>query len=166
MTGFPLSGALTRAGVGASDTQNRRIRHSGAPSWLLEHLIATGAMDHQGVSRRARIRHCRDCGLAVLAGFDADLCARTVAVDPHPLTALGEAMAHIGGRYTVALHRGARDELDARTEGRISHAPAGSGRFDVLAEHRCGDRSLEPFATTSAYQAAALPASLPQEAPF
>lgn len=113
--------------------------------WVQRALVIAGHIDEHGNSRRARARHCPRCGLIVLTGYDDDLCARLVTVDPTPLSALGEALAHVAGRYTRTLtHRGGRLELDKRDANQIASKPAGitGNRFDVLAEHRCGDLTL------------------------
>lgn len=113
--------------------------------WVQKALLTAGHIDEQGNSRRARARHCPRCGLIVLVGYDADLCARLVTCDPTPLTTIGEAVAYLQGRYTRELaFRAGRLELDQRDANRITRWPATAtgNRFDVLAEHRCSDRSL------------------------
>jgi hypothetical protein len=124
---------------------------------LESHLIRTGAISPDGTTRRAQPRRCR-CGARILVGLDADRCALRADVDPTPLSALGEALAHLEGRRTYALNPdGGRIVLDYRDAGRIAHRPAGTGRFDVMAEHRCHQptnlpnlptwsRELEPLA--------------------
>jgi hypothetical protein len=127
-------------------------------------LVENGSMDVAGNTRRAKARGCTRCHAPVIAGYDADLCARLVVVDPYPLTALGEAVAQLQGRYTCALHRGGRPELDTRTDWRIAHTPAGSKRFDVLASHVCNDDSLLAFTCPSVFTRAAI--DLAQPCPF
>lgn len=120
--------------------------------WVTRALQTAGHIDENGNSRRARARHCRDCGLIVLTGYDADTCARLVTVDPTPLSPLGEALAHLAGRYTCALrYLGGRLELDTRHHHQIASQPAGTpgNRFDVLAQHRCGDLTLRQLAAPS-----------------
>lgn len=99
----------------------------------------------------------------VITGFDGDTVAMTAVVDPAPLSALGEALAQLAGRYTVSLDtEGGRLVLNARTSWRIPARPAGAGRFDVLAEHRCSAPPLPSIPT--AYQRTAVTTT--QEAPF
>jgi hypothetical protein len=110
------------------------------PHWLAQHLVDAGHWDVAGVGRNARGRRCRDCGDWVLAGLDADRCAEVVYVDPTPLTALGEAMAHIAGLSTYALRReGPGFRLDHRSRWHIAGTPAGSPgqRHDVVSAHQC-----------------------------
>lgn len=92
-----------------------------------------------GVGRRVQARTCRTCHAPVLAGADGDVCGRVRQVDPDPLDKVGEALAVLTGRYTVALWR-TRDryELEARDQWSIAGSPPPQARFDVLAEHVCG----------------------------
>lgn len=113
----------------------------GVPQWLAQHLINAGHWDVNGLSRNARGRRCRDCGDWVLAGWDADRCAGTAYVDPTPLSALGEAMALVGGldTYLLRRHEGRTFRLDRRHRWAIASKPAGHPglRGDVVAEHQC-----------------------------
>jgi len=106
--------------------------------WLLDHLIRTGHLTETGLSRRARIRTC-PCHQLVLAGLDEDICAFEVACDPNPLSPLGEALALVEGRRTLAVHRDrGRWVLDRRDHHDIAADPAGTKhREDVVREHRC-----------------------------
>lgn len=117
----------------------RTPRSQPAADWLLAHLQTAGHLTANGIGRRARPRTCR-CGNQILAGLDDDTAALEAHADPWPLTALGEALAHIEGRHAWALHHhGGRYVLDWRDASRITHQPAGSRtRMDVLREHRCG----------------------------
>ena len=121
------------------------------PTWLRDHLLRTGHIAETGVSRGAKLRRCRRCGVFVLTGLDADMCALEVQADPTPLSPLGEAFAVVEGRRTFALHRaGGRWEIDWRDAGDIASHPAGSARReDVLRQHRCGDQD-QPAALTAA----------------
>jgi hypothetical protein len=114
------------------------------PTWLQHHLEQAGLWDSDGTTRAARARRCRSCRDYVIVGLDADRCALPVAVDPDPLTELGEAAALIAGRRTFALsYRTGRLELDLRTTYEIrSVRQRDSGRVDVLAEHVCGCPSI------------------------
>lgn len=109
-----------------------------AERWLVDHLVRTGHLTETGLSRRARIRTC-SCRQLVLAGLDDDTCALEVTCDPHPLSPLGEALALVEGRRTLALHRdGSRWVLDRRDSYDITAEPAGTKhREDVVREHRC-----------------------------
>ena len=108
-------------------------------SWLLDHLIRAGHVTETGATRRARIRTCPSCHEPILIGLDADSCAIEAHVDPTPLTALGEALAVVEGRWTWALRReGTRYVLDPRDHHDIAWAPAATvARTDVLRAHRC-----------------------------
>lgn len=108
-------------------------------TWLRDHLIRAGHMTEKGLTRRAKIRHCARCGLALLTGLDAEMCALEAACDPSPLSPLGEALALVEGRRTWALHsEGGRWVLDRRDEDEIASEPAASHlRQDVLRQHRC-----------------------------
>lgn len=112
------------------------------PPWIQTALITAGHLDETGNSRRARARHCTRCGLITLTGYDDDTAARLVTCDPRPLTAYGEALALTTGRYTRTINaRAGRLELDKRDHWQIHSHPAGhpTNRYDVLAQHRCGD---------------------------
>lgn len=113
--------------------------------WLVDHLIRTGHMTETGATRRARLRSCpRGCGAWVVFGLDGIVAAREARVDPTPLSALGEALALLEGRYTEALYReGGGYALDPRQPIQIKSRPAGATpREDVLREHRCRSREL------------------------
>lgn len=108
-------------------------------TWLTLHLIRAGHLTEHGISRRARISTCPRCKQHTLRGLDGDTCAFDVTTDPHPLNPLGEALAHIEGRRTYALHHEARGYvLDPRDAAHIQHAPAGTRpREDILRDHKC-----------------------------
>lgn len=109
-------------------------------TWLRDYLIRAGHMTEKGLTRRAQIRHCARCGLALLTGLDAEMCALEAVCDPSPLSPLGEALALVEGRRTWALHsEGGRWVLNPREEDQIIAEPATSRpRQDVLRQHRCG----------------------------
>jgi hypothetical protein len=110
----------------------------GPPRWLQGLLEAKGAWNSDGVSRRARATFCRKCGAVVLRGLDFEPAGAAVSVDPTPLDAFGEAMALLHDRRTYWLAwRGDRYEINPRWPEHIRGEPAGTGRHDVLAEHRC-----------------------------
>lgn len=108
--------------------------------WLTDHLIRAGYMSETGSTRRLRLRSCRGCGEKVANGLDDVICAFEVDADPVPLSPLGEALAMLEGRRTVAVHReGDRYVLDQRDAEHVAKRPAGSGtREDVLRLHSCG----------------------------
>jgi len=113
------------------------------PAWLQRHLEDRGLWDVDGVTRAARARRCRTCRQYVLAGLDADRCALPVAVDPDPLSRLGEAAALIGGRTTYSLRfLSGRLELDHRGQFEIRGEAGSEIRHDVLAGHVCGQPSI------------------------
>ena len=126
------------------------------PKWLAQHLVDAGHWDIFGISRNARGRPCRDCGVYVLAGLDADRCAGTAHIDPTPLSALGEAMALVAGRDTYLLRReGPGFRIDHRHRWNIAALPAGSPgqRGDIVSAHACHDPGpTGPLVTQSVLQ--------------
>ena len=128
------------------------------------HLERTGVMDARGNTRAVRPRTCPGCGALALEALDAPICAVSVRIDPTPLGPVGEALARLTGRRTYHLHHaGGRHELDRRSAGHIAHAPAGTTRGDVVAEHACGATPLPAIATHLRRNA---PEELPDEPPF
>lgn len=108
-------------------------------AWLLQQLVETGRMTETGVTRRARPRRCPTCQTIVIVGLNDDQCAFEIHADPQPLSALGEALALLEGRMTVALaHEGGRWVLHRRDDFQIRGRPAGTTpRWDVLRTHTC-----------------------------
>lgn len=91
------------------------------------------------MARNTKADTCTKCGGWLLHGLDADWGALDTYADPEPLSALGEVQAAIAGLRTFELHRCRGGyELDRRCDSKIRFRPAGSGKVDVLAEHRCG----------------------------
>ena len=134
------------------------------PDWLAKHLEDTGKLGPDRIGRAARLHHCKHCGRYILTGLDNDMCAGVAHADPTPLSPLGEALALIGGRNTYALHQApGRLELQIRDQWQIEGSPAGT-RLDVLAEHRCGDQSLEGLTIPSRHERTSSP--LPHEPPY
>lgn len=183
MTGFSYTRALTRAGEEQQYTTSANASHptlfdqptppipttpATPDPWLIRHLVAAGHLTETGLSRRARPRPCPTCHTWTLTGLDDDLCAFEATCDPAPLTTLGEALALIAGRRTLALRRTrGRLELDQRWADHIEAEPAGSPRLDVLATHTCGHPIPTAWTAPSAFTpppAAHLPAGSP--APF
>lgn len=140
------------------------------PQWLAQQLVSAGHWDVTGVGRSARGRRCRDCGEWVLAGLDGDRCAEAVHVDPTPLSALGEAVAQVGGRSTYALRReGPGFRLDHRHRWAIAANPAGTPgqRYDVVAAHVCHDPGpTGPLTTESVLQRLSVEDDHDAPAPF
>ena len=80
----------------------------------------------------------------MLVGLDEDSAAFTARCDPEPVSALGEALALLGGRqsYELAAHTSGL-RLTYRTARTIKARPAGSvpdrggALFDVVVSHAC-----------------------------
>lgn len=100
--------------------------------------------------RRYAIRGvCPSCRAAVLTGWDGEVAALLVTVDPTPLGVQGEALAQLDGRPTFELRRRGEHHLLSRRDqwqigGGVGATTARPGRTpgDVLAEHRCGAPAL------------------------
>lgn len=106
---------------------------NGMPEWLQRMLIAKGVMTESGLFRKARIQRHRGCGLPILAGLDADLCALEARCDVAELTAEGEALALLAGRRTYELD--ANRHLHPRNRYAITRRSAQA--TTVLVEHHC-----------------------------
>lgn len=133
------------------------------PDWLVRHLEATGRRTRDGLTRKARARYCRTCGHLTVAGLAGDIAAVTAHCDLTPLSPLGEALAVIADRYTCSLRRaGAGLELDLRDSFHMA-TPAGTGPYDVLAQHVCGAPPLPSLPTNLAL---ASPSKETTECPF
>lgn len=144
MTGslFDLPGTPGTATAAPEAPQAVPATKHGIPIAAARRLEALGFMDPDtGATRSAKARPCEGCRRPVIRGLDDDWTALTVACDPEPLSAFGEAAAVLAGRktFTLAL-RGGRYELDRRDEWRMRGDPAGTGRIDVLMEHKCGQK--------------------------
>lgn len=90
--------------------------------------------------RGVRARRC-PCGTPTLTGLDDDQVAGVVTVDAVPLSALGEALAILGGRRTYTLD-GQPARLTRRDAQRIKLKPAGKPikpwhSYDILPAHQC-----------------------------
>lgn len=132
---------------------------------LKRHLEAAGYIDGDGIGRRVQSRFCRVCHRPTLTAADAPMAGHTVRVDPTPLDAMGELAALLAGCSTFDLSwAGERYELDFRYEWHIRGAPPGTGRSDVLAEHRCGRVNIS--AQTSNHVFRSSEASAPVDPPF
>lgn len=113
---------------------------SAPTSWLWDHLVRSGYVSEGGSTRRARLKTCpAGCKSWVLTGLTGVICAVDARVDPEPLSELGEALALLEGRSTVALHHeGGQYVLNLRGHDDIRARPAGTAeREDVLRQHRC-----------------------------
>lgn len=96
-------------------------------------LINQGVITETGLTAKARYRHCHHgCGLVLLAGTWLGLEAWC---DPWPITAKGELDALLAGRrsYTFSVY-----SLGLNFRGRWDIRHKGPDRYDVHAEHRCG----------------------------
>lgn len=114
------------------------------PRWLQAHADRTGD-DDALIGTRAVPRHCRACGLLLLAGYDAPLIAGLAVVDPYRLTSQMEAAAVLLGRPTWRLWGApGRLELTGRFYPGVlplgRHPPA--EEVVVVAAHRCGTPPL------------------------
>lgn len=110
------------------------------PDWVAEQIAVKTGLDKTHLSRACRPRRCARCQAGVYDGLDADVCALRAVVDRQPLSALGEALAALGGLHTYERHsEGGRFVLDLRTADYIASRPAGiTQRNDVHAAHKCG----------------------------
>ena len=106
------------------------------PAWLTQHLIQTGVMTEDRITKHAQHRRCPHCGLFTLVGLD-DLLPKVVTVDPQPTTSAGELFALLTGRRSFALDSG---ELYERTAGRLLFRPADT--HPVYITHECGSIPL------------------------
>jgi hypothetical protein len=123
----------------------------------IEQLIAGGL-------RNAKAARCPTCGAPTLVGYDGDLAALKVRVDPIPLTPVGEAMAQLADRHTYAARRrGHGIALHRRDRWQIGGARR--KRFDVVAAHICGD-PLAEFSTPSTIATPRRPLKEHHEPPF
>jgi len=76
---------------------------------LLDYLEKSGRKH----SRKAHYENCPTCGVLVVAGWDADLCAAWALVDPTPLSAEDEALCKLAARGLYTLRNtGQRIEIN------------------------------------------------------
>lgn len=110
------------------------------PDWVVAAIDTKTGTDLRSGGRKARATTCGKCRAPVLVGLDADRCAFTVTVDPHPLSNLGEAQALLAGRQTYAYERtGAA--LWHRDPGKVRWAAAET--VICLPEHLCQGPALD-----------------------
>jgi hypothetical protein len=113
------------------------------PTWLASRL---GAPTRRGVTAE----RCQDCKATVLTGWDDDIAATRVSVDPTPLTPMGEAIALLGGRNSYSL-RSRKSGLALWRRDHWQIAGERSLRIDVVATHKCGE-SLQTFRAASVHR--------------
>ncbi len=125
-------------------TQRLTVAAPARPTGLTEAakrgLIAKGHMDEDtGATRKAKHRRCDVCRRQVWRGFNADFGFMSVDCDPQVLTAAGELEAIIAGirTFTLRYRPGYGHIFDGpRCKFNLIGAPAGQGRYDVIAEHQ------------------------------
>lgn len=120
------------------------------PRWIDAYETASGMPDPRLAGTAAKPRHCKGCGLLVLAGFDAPLIAHLAIVDPYAATPVLEAAAVILDIPTYRLHGmpGGYELAPRFIPGQTpscTHAAAGGDVVVVLA-HVCGRRPLATIA--------------------
>lgn len=114
---------------------------SALPDWLRRHLEDTGQLRADRITRHVSGRRCPACGGPVLAGL-TDPPSLAYLADPHPLSPLGEALAVLADRQTLGLWTAGTGYRLSRRDSFAMRTPAGQGRCDVLAEHRCAAPAL------------------------
>ena len=88
-------------------------------------------------TRHLQATRCPHCRADTLRGLDDPWAAGIITLNPTPLNPLGEALALLAGQRTVALEPIGTLRLTRRGPAQITSRPAGTGLFDVLAEHHC-----------------------------
>lgn len=132
-----------------------RLDEFAAAMAVRQHLVSAGFVAPESTTgstrtatRKAKAAHCRRCGLAVVVGLDADMCAIAVALDPRALDTWGaEIAALVAGNRTYTIHRFAR-EIDYRDRWERAARPpeplSPHSAWSVHAAHACPHtRSLE-----------------------
>lgn len=89
-------------------------------------------------SQHLRAERCHQCRADTLRGLDDMWAAGPIEVDPTPLSAIGEALALLAGRRTVACEHWHGLRFTRRRHWQITSRPAGTRGLDIYAEHRCG----------------------------
>ena len=108
------------------------------PPAVLARLAAEGVY-RDGLRRgRPTPRHCRHCGLVVLAAIDPDITNRTQVLDALPVTAAGELAALLDGCESFQWLPLAPPEITYRGGHDISENHA--DKCAVLVTHLCGKR--------------------------
>lgn len=93
-------------------------------------------------TRHIQAERCRQCRADTLRGLDDMWAAGPIEVDPTPLSALGEALALLAGRRTIACEHWHGLRFTRRSHWQITSRPAGTFRGDVYASHLCGAPAL------------------------
>lgn len=129
--------------------------------WLRQHLIETGRISLDGISRKANLRNCRRCDGPIIVGLDHEPCGIPTSADPTQLDPVAEMFAIALGRWTYDLTN--TPALERRNRWSI-RAPR---RHPVLASHQC--RAGVPLRIHESVQRVFTPVpvpALPEEAPF
>lgn len=102
--------------------------------WMRSYLLSTGALNADGISRKARASRCSTCNRRTLTGLDADRAAGVAEVDSQEIDRIGEVLAVVRGLPTFTLRRiGGRWELDHRMPIEMHN----ERRWPVYPSHRC-----------------------------
>lgn len=132
------------------------------PEHVTRKLVADGTMTTDRVTTTPRVRHCRTCGVAVIAAL-ADDGPRTpgirVHLDYRPLTPLGELQALVLGLTTYHVTAGSVAWRDPIT---IARRPA--DRSVVHHRHVC--QPLPPIAYATDHHATTAAGAAPTDPPF
>lgn len=105
------------------------------PPAVLARLAAEGVY-RDGLRRgRPTSRHCRRCGLVVLAAIDPDVTNRTQALDALPVTAAGELAALLDGAESFEWRDYAPPEIEYR--GSRASSENSADKCAVLVSHMC-----------------------------
>lgn len=113
-----------------------------APKAVIRAAVATRRGDDPAlVGTRAVPRHCRSCGRAVIAGYDAPVMGGLAVTDPYALTPLDEAAAVILAWPTWWLAGPWPSWAELVVRHRPELTPIGTrpraDKVTVVAEHRC-----------------------------
>lgn len=104
----------------------------------------------------ARRRRCPDCRRWTLVGYDGNVAALLIAVDPVALDPVGEMVALLAGCRTVEL------APDGRLHRRGVRQIAAGRRRPVLARHRCDRTNTgEPVPPKTATPRVVIPRDIP-----
>ena len=123
----------------ANTNLNPRTRRPAAPH------VAQSIADQ---TRHIQAERCRQCRADVLRGLDDMWAAGPIEVDPTPLSPLGEALALLAGRRTIACEHWHGLRFTRRSHWQITSRPAGTFRGDVYASHLCGAPALPSIPST------------------
>lgn len=129
--------------------------------WLRQHLIDTGKLGRDGITRKAQLRSCHRCRAPVIVGLDHEPCGYPVTTDPTHLDQTAELIAILLGRRTYDLT--GTPNLNPRNHWRIK----GDRKYPVLPSHQC--RTGVPLRIHDDVLAALKlrpKTALPEEAPF